>query len=106
VTLRTYCIPFLSKCQSWPHRCIWIFEADFVGDSFKNRLLTPHPVSPKKFITESPSAAIILEELCIFVILQKGFIREFCVLFGGGKNIARKWHTFVRSPEKNPKAKS
>lgn len=67
----------------------------------------PIPSPQKKFITESPSAAIILEELCIFVILQKGFIREFCVLFwGGGKNMARKWHTFVRSPEKNPKAKS
>jgi hypothetical protein len=46
---------------------------------------TPSRLPPKKFISESPSAAIILEELCIFVILQKGFIREFCVLFGGAR---------------------
>jgi hypothetical protein len=66
----------------------------------------PIPSPPKKFITESPSAAIILEELSIFSDFAKRVYKRVLCAFLGGKNMARKWHTFVRSPEKNPKAKS
>jgi len=90
VTLRTYCIPFLSKCQSWPHRCIWIFEADFVGDSFKNRLLTPHPVSPKKIHNWKSISSNYIGRIMHFCDFAKRVYKRVLCAFWGGQEYCKK----------------